>query len=523
MKHYAHRLLCRNLSGKTRHFSNSSFRIIAVTCMLFLSGWLSAQSPFVTTWKTDNPGMSEDNQIKIPGVGTNYSISWEEVGNNSNSGSTAGTGTTTITFPSAGIYRVSITPGNGNFRAIKFLQSGEELKILSVDQWGDIAWLGMANAFNGCSFLDCNALDIPDFSRESSLQNIFTDCESLNGPANIGDWNIENVTNLTGMFQNATIFNQDIGNWNTQNVIQMREMFTRAIAFNNDISNWDTGKVINMSSMFNAASAFNQDIGNWDIGNVTQMQFMFFNASSFNQDIGNWNTENVTNMGGMFIRARAFNQDISNWNVQKVTDMGSMFQDANTFNQDLGNWNTENVRSMSSMFKSASAFNQDIGRWELRTNVNMSGMLSNSGMDCENFSSTLIGWSDNPNIPDNRTLGADDLEYGNDVVEARNFLVTTKGWNIQNDKSIDENCLNPTSIHQPEGPAAITIWPNPVTDRIYVDVPQDQTLTVYDLAGRAQLKVPITAGESQVSVGHLAPGMYLFHFGEGAWHRVVVQ
>jgi len=30
--------------------------------------------PFITVWKTDNAGTSEDNQILIPGTGTNYLI-----------------------------------------------------------------------------------------------------------------------------------------------------------------------------------------------------------------------------------------------------------------------------------------------------------------------------------------------------------------------------------------------------------------------------------------------------------------
>src|SRR5690606_27824054 len=36
---------------------------------------------FITTWKTDNPGTSQDNQITIPTVGTGYlyHVYWEKV------------------------------------------------------------------------------------------------------------------------------------------------------------------------------------------------------------------------------------------------------------------------------------------------------------------------------------------------------------------------------------------------------------------------------------------------------------
>ena len=37
-----------------------------------------AQNPFITTWKTDNPGTSDDNQVTMPtdGGGYNYTVDW---------------------------------------------------------------------------------------------------------------------------------------------------------------------------------------------------------------------------------------------------------------------------------------------------------------------------------------------------------------------------------------------------------------------------------------------------------------
>ncbi|TVQ68351.1 MAG: hypothetical protein EA363_11430, partial [Balneolaceae bacterium] len=71
--------------------------------------------PFITVWQTDNEGTSEDNQITIPGEGTGYLIAWEEVDDPDNSGSETGTDEHTVTFPSPGTYRVSIS---GDFTRI---------------------------------------------------------------------------------------------------------------------------------------------------------------------------------------------------------------------------------------------------------------------------------------------------------------------------------------------------------------------------------------------------------------------
>jgi surface protein len=45
-------------------------------------------------------------------------------------------------------------------------------------------------------------------------------------------------------------------------------MFSSATKFNQDISNWDVSNVTNMSGMFSGATSFNQDISKWDFTNI---------------------------------------------------------------------------------------------------------------------------------------------------------------------------------------------------------------------------------------------------------------
>jgi surface protein len=118
-----------------------------------------------------------------------------------------------------------------------------------------------------------------------------------------------------------------------------------------------------MSNMFNGASVFNQDISSWNTSAVTNMNSMFSGASAFNQDLSSWNTSAVTNMNNMFYDTSAFNQDLSSWDTSHVTDMSQMFQSASVFNQDIGTWNTSKVSNMSAMFANAEAFNQDLSHW----------------------------------------------------------------------------------------------------------------------------------------------------------------
>ena len=138
---------------------------------------------------------------------------------------------------------------------------------------------------------------------------------------------------------------------------------TKATQIYGDIGSWNVSNVTDMSGMFEDATAFNQPIGDWDVGNVTDMSGMFLGADAFNQPIGNWDVGNVTNMYVMFYQATSFNQPIGNWDVSRVTDMSEMFEDATSFNQPIGDWDTRNVTNMSDMFTGATSFNRANAPW----------------------------------------------------------------------------------------------------------------------------------------------------------------
>ena len=141
------------------------------------------------------------------------------------------------------------------------------------------------------------------------------------------------------------------------------------------ISTWNTSRVSDMSKLFENQRVFNDDIGTWDTSGVTSMEWMFMGASSFNQPIGNWRVDKVTNMSSMFHGAKSFNQPLNDWRVDNVTTMHCMFLCARSFNQPLNDWRVDNVTSMGSMFYSASAFDQPLGDWQLRPDCNTCNMF----------------------------------------------------------------------------------------------------------------------------------------------------
>ncbi|MDX2245147.1 MAG: BspA family leucine-rich repeat surface protein [Bacteroidia bacterium] len=536
--------------------------------ILFMLPVINIQATaFITTWKTDNAGTSSSTQITIPGTGT-YDVEWVEVGVPGNNGSTSGTGSVTVTFPSVGTYQVSIPSG---MTRINFNNGGDKLKLLTIEQWGTLAWTSMAGAFYGCSNLTYNAVDAPDLSSVTDMSSMFRSCSNFNGA--IGSWDVSSVTNMSFMFNNASIFNQDIGAWTVSSVTTMDWMFRSAPMFNADISGWDVANVTSMSDMFRSATAFNQNIGGWTLSSITFLANMFYQATNFNQDIGSWTVSNVTDTRFMFGGASSFNQDISGWDVGNVTNMNSMFSSATAFDQNLGNWDISLVTSMNSM-------------------------LSNSGLSRTNYDNTLIGWE--AQAVSGRPLGATGLIYCSGET-ARNALIAD-GWSFSGDskdctvfpvewlsvgakqagnlvrlewataselnsdyfaveRSLDQQMWNVLDEVSAAGysstiqnysyddtqpfdgkawyrlrqvdfdgkfitskaveiafsPIEATIFPNPVQEKIFIDFRRNTpSLAMFiDMQGRMVKQITLHAGNNHISVSDLPTGIYILRLGDG--------
>ena len=440
----------RNLGADGRQYGTNA--VAARTNLTGAKGWtITGDTPsgfscvpinsndFVTVW---NLGLLSAPNTQITfGVATSGTVNytWETIPAAATGSGTFTGSTATITgLPAFAIIRLSIQPAN--FQRINIDQGIDRAGLTLVENWGTTAWTSMQTAFRGCFNLQVTATDVPDLSGVTDMSKLFEACSILNSPGNINSWNMAAVTNMSYMFYGTSSFNQNIGTWNTAAVTNMSFMFSGASSFNQNIGSWNTAAVTDMSYMFYGASGFNQYIGLWNTTAVTDMGGMFLGASSFNQNIGSWNTAAVTNMPSMFYGASSFNQNIGSWNTATVNHMASMFFGASAFNQDIGLWNTAAVTLMNDMFNGASAFNQNIGAWALNPGVDLSNMLDNSGMDCNNYSTTLIGWSANPSTPNGRSLGATGRQYGTNAVAARTNLTGAKGWTITGDTPSGTSC-----------------------------------------------------------------------------------
>lgn len=354
--------------------------------------------PFITTWQT----LSDNEQITIPteGGGYIYVVNWGD-GTTDN---TTYTGSATHVYATAGIHTVSIA---GSFPRIYFNDSGSKNNILSVQQWGDIAWGSMQQAFQGCANLTIDATDAPDLQAVATMESMFLNTTDL-GNVDLSGWDVSHVTNMSLMFDGS--------------------------GFNGNISTWDVSHVTTMYDMF-GHSHFNGDISTWDVSGVSDLSYMFY-WSQFNGDLSAWDVSGVTNMSNLFAHS-PFAGDVSSWDVSHVTSMYALFS-YTPFNGDLSAWDVSNVTNMTYIFYWAQ-FNGSLSDWDISSATDMSWMFAQSRLSQQNYENTLTGWATlvagETKIPSGITLGADGLYYCD--ATAHNTLINSHGWSIVNDS---KNC-----------------------------------------------------------------------------------
>ncbi|WP_172277243.1 BspA family leucine-rich repeat surface protein [Chryseobacterium sp. LAM-KRS1] len=511
---------------------------------------LNAQNEFITIWKPNTPAIipqmdvivpypAGNNQIWFPGIGENYTITWEEIGFPQHNGVMNNVTSTQQVFIDFGTslnpnttdaaYRVKVSNGNGVFKQIRFGDPeilnvptaymailwhnvGSIDKITEVSQWGNINWISMENAFSNCRALQVTATDTPNLSGVTDASFMFYGNSAFTGHPSMTAWNTSQIKKFTYMFGHTSptpataavdLFNLNIGSWDMSSAQDISYMFFHRRSFNQNINNWNTSNVTTMAHTFENCYTFNQPLNNWNTSKVTNMAYLFHFIPDFNQPIGNWDTSNVTNFSHMFHNCTSFNQPLDNWNTAKGTTMEMLFTGASAFNQPVGSWNTGLVGTMLFTFRDATSFDQSLENWNLASLTIGDQMLTNSGLKCENYSRTIAGWANNPNTANNINLiSTAPLMYSSDVVPERNVLIN-KGWIFNGDTQgecrlgISEIPLNNLSI-----------YPNPASDFIYIkNIKGSGSYRITDMAGRIILQGLLN--NEKIDVSSLIKGNYL--------------
>jgi len=378
---------------------------------------------FVSTWKTDNIGLSASNQIKLPLTnvgGYDFVVKW---GDGTKSRITNYNQAEVMhTYTTAGTYTLTIT---GYIKGWRFNNAEDRLKILSISRWGCLRF-NQNSAFYGCANLTLNSVsDLINLSDTTTIAAFFRGCNLLTSVGRINEWNTSHITLFSGMFQETNLYNQNLS-FDTTNATSMVGMFRSALSFNGTLS-FNTPNLITVNDFLNGAVVFNQPI-TFDLSKVITLNYFHWGNTAFNQVV-NYNVPLATSLNSMMRGCVAFNSSFS-INCPIVTNIDYLFYGATVFNH-VVNIGTPPITTMNSSFANATNFDQDISGLNFSAvSIINNLMLGKTYLNYStaNYDALLIKLA--ATGMNGRTLGMGTIRYTAAASAARTTLTSTKGWTI---------------------------------------------------------------------------------------------
>jgi LSD1 subclass zinc finger protein len=274
------------------------------------------------------------------------------------------------------------------------------------------------------------------------------------------DVNVNNVTNLTifGSSSSFPIYRSSLTNFsyliNISTLTNLSNLFNGcAQNFTINFASNVTSNVTNMSSMFVNTSLFNQPI-DLDCSSCTTLQGFLFNSTNFDSSVNLINTSKVQSMRSMFGNAFSFNKPIAldcsscttlfqflafatNFNssvrlsnISKVTTMERMFYSASSFNQEI-DLVCPSCTTLSGFLQGATNFNNSLNLTPIPSLTNATNMIVSTSLSTTNYSNLLILWGSQPVLKPNVTLTATGVKYNTSAQSSRTTLVSSpNNWNI---------------------------------------------------------------------------------------------
>lgn len=262
-------------------------------------------------------------------------------------------------------------------------------------KWGsgltNLKQIGNSVATMDFSYSGGFTISAPLPARFTSLANMFANSTAASY-SGLDSWDVSNVTDMSGIFKDASNFNQNLTAWKTTSVVTLKEAFSGCSKYNQPMGTWSTTNCRSMKGMFYGCSVFNQDLSTWNTLRVTDFSRMFMNTNAFNGNISKWNTQSGNDFTSMFENAVAFNIDISKWNMVGAQYLKRMFANAILFNANLATWDVSEAGDMSGMFSGAVKFARDLSAWSVGKVTTMLEMFYNTPLFGADGSFNLNNW-----------------------------------------------------------------------------------------------------------------------------------
>lgn len=178
-------------------------------------------------------------------------------------------------------------------------KNDNNLKSLDLSKWNVSNADYMSNMFENDENLTSLDLSGWNTSKVISTSYMFAGTKNLTTLAGINNFKTDSLKDMSGMFQDVGLKTLDLSSWNTNNSVnRISWMFNGAKELQSigSLKNWDISNVDDLSGMFNDATSLKSlDISNWNTSEVKWFNKAFRNTNSLDSlDISKWSTKGLT-------------------------------------------------------------------------------------------------------------------------------------------------------------------------------------------------------------------------------------
>lgn len=226
------------------------------------------------------------------------------------------------------------------------------VKELDLSKWNVSNATNIYSMFKGCQELTKVDLSGWQFPQSKTLTGMFSTCTKLKEIKGVNEWNIENINDISNIFNDSTIISTiDLSKWNTSNITNFSYAFKNCSGLTElNISNW----VISMSSgypMMEKAGAYNSKLiaNNCKINGTVNS--IFTKCTFYEIDLTGTSFEGVGLLNDVFNGCSMVNT-IKGFTIPtSAYQLNSLFYGcSNLLEIDFNGTTTENISRMSSMF-----------------------------------------------------------------------------------------------------------------------------------------------------------------------------
>jgi len=197
-------------------------------------------------------------ELPIVGASSNLSINWGDGTTNA---------LTSHTYSIEGTYTIQINATSMTKYGSGIEQAGIRY-LTTIVQWGSIIIPSFSSAFSRASLLETvpTTFNVDNTVLDTSLMFYFATSFVGN---DVTYWNMRSVTNMAGMFYNASQFNGDLTRWDVRNV-------------NNSLDLFQDGFASMLFRTYYGSTSANRSLGDWNItglpsGTASQLNYAMAN------------------------------------------------------------------------------------------------------------------------------------------------------------------------------------------------------------------------------------------------------